>query len=154
MTTGAALHRIQTQSYSRAGHGIRSSWPSEQAMSADELGLFLDERRYCILATTTERGYPQARPVAFSPVGDSLWFATGGSGRLRNLERTPWVSVVVTDGDRGAHRAVTLDGPVTLVAEPPDDVLGEWERRFDGRAEWAVAWFELRPARVFSYAGA
>jgi nitroimidazol reductase NimA-like FMN-containing flavoprotein (pyridoxamine 5'-phosphate oxidase superfamily) len=154
MTTGAALHRIQEQSYSRAGHGIRSSWPSERAMSADELGAFLDERRYCILATTSGRGRPQARPVAFSPVGDSLWFATGTGGRLRNLERTPWVSVVVADGDRGAHRAVTLDGPVTLVAEPPGEVLGEWERRFDGRADWAISWFELRPERVFSYSGA
>ena len=100
------------------------------------------------------RQQPQARPVAFSAVGASLWFATGGSGRLRNLERTPWVSVVVTDGDRGAHRALTLDGPVTVVPEPPAAVLGEWERRFDGRADWAVAWFELRPERVFSYAGA
>jgi nitroimidazol reductase NimA-like FMN-containing flavoprotein (pyridoxamine 5'-phosphate oxidase superfamily) len=154
VTTGAALHRIQEQSYSRAGHGIRSSWPPEQAMSADELGAFLDERRYCILATTTAHGHPQARPVAFSPVGESLWFATGGSERLRNLERTPWVSVVVSDGDRGAHRAVTLDGPVTIVAEPPADVLAGWERRFDGLAGWAVAWFELRPERVFSYAGA
>ncbi len=152
--TGAALARIQEQSYAAAGRGIRSSWPPEQAMSVDELGAFLDERRYCILATTTGRGQPQARPVAFSPVGESLWFATGGSGRLRNLERTPWASVVVTDGDRGAHRAVTLDGPVTIVTEPPGDVLAEWERRFDGPADWAVAWFELRPERVFSYAGA
>jgi general stress protein 26 len=154
MTTGAALHRIQQASYSRAGHGMRSAWPPEQAMSSDELGAFLDERRYCILATTTARGHPQARPVAFSAVGESLWFATGASGRLQNVERTPWVSVVVTDGDRGAHRAVTLDGPVTLVDEPPDEVLAQWEQRFDDRADWAVAWFELRPERVFSYAGA
>jgi hypothetical protein len=64
--TGAALHRIQEQSYSSAGHGIRSSWPREQAMSADELGGFLGV----------------------------------------------------------------------------------------GRADWAVAWFQLGPERVFSYAGA
>jgi general stress protein 26 len=123
-------------------------------MSADELAAFLDERRNCILATTTARGHAQARPVAFAPVGDSLWFATGRSGRLRNIEQTPWVSVVVIDGDRGDHRAVTLDGPVTLVDEPPPEVLAEWARRFDGPADWAVAWFELRPERVFSYAGA
>ena len=154
MTPGAALHEIQEESYRHASHGLRSAWPPEHAMSAGDLDAFLDERRYCILATTTGRGHPQARPVAFSPVGSSVWFATGASGRLRNLERTPWVSVVVTDGDRGAHRAVTLDGPVTIVAEPPADVLAEWERRFDGRADWAVAWFELQPQRVFSYAGA
>jgi general stress protein 26 len=149
-----ALHAIQEESYRRAGHGMRSAWPPEQAMSADELAAFLAERRNCILATTTGRGHAQARPVAFSPVGDSLWFATARSGRLRNIERMPWVSVVVIDGDRGAHRAVTLDGPVTLTTEPPDEVLAEWERRFDGPADWAVAWFELQPERVFSYAGA
>ena len=154
VTTGATLHAIQEESYRHASQGLRSAWPPERAMSADALGAFLDERRYCILATTTGRGHPQARPVAFSPVGESIWFATGASGRLRNLQRTPWVSVVVTDGDRGAHRAVTLDGPVIVVTEPPPEVHAAWERRFDGRADWAVAWFELRPERVFSYAGA
>jgi hypothetical protein len=97
---------------------------------------------------------PQARPVAFIPFGDALWFATGASGRLRNLERTPWISVVVSEGERDQHRAVVADGPVTISDAPPEGLLDIWEDRFGSRADWAVAWFELRPERLYSYSSA
>ena len=149
-----SLHDVQTASYRRASAGILSSWPPEQSLGAAELEAFLDERRYCVLATTTGRGRPQARPVAFIPHGDALWFATGPSGRLDNLQRTPWVSVVISDGERDRHRAVVADGPVTISVAPPDVLLEAWEGRFGSRAEWAVAWFELRPQRLYSYTSA
>jgi nitroimidazol reductase NimA-like FMN-containing flavoprotein (pyridoxamine 5'-phosphate oxidase superfamily) len=148
------LHDIQETSYRKAGRGILSSWPPEQALDATELDAFLDERRYCVLATTTDRSHPQARPVAFVPFGETLWFATGPSGRLKNLDRTPWISVVVSEGDGDGHRAVIADGPVTLSSSPPAGLLEAWEARFGSRADWAVAWIELRPERVYSYAGA
>ena len=107
--------------------------------------------RYCVLATVTAKDRPQARPVAFTVLGDSIWFATVAGGRLRNLERSPWVSVVVDEGEGDEHRAVAADGPVTLFDEPPDGLLELWEKRFGSRAEWAVKWFELRPERLFSY---
>ena len=99
----------------------------------------------------TAKDRPQARPVAFTVLGDSIWFATVAGGRLRNLERSPWVSVVVDEGEGDEHRAVAADGPVTLFDEPPDGLLELWEKRFGSRAEWAVKWFELRPERLFSY---
>jgi nitroimidazol reductase NimA-like FMN-containing flavoprotein (pyridoxamine 5'-phosphate oxidase superfamily) len=149
-----SLHDVQTASYRRASAGILRSWPLERALGADELDGFLDELRYCVLATTSGRGRPQARPVAFIPFGDAIWFATGASGRLSNLERMPWVSVVVSEGDGDEHRAVVADGPVTISSEPPDGLLAAWESRFGSRAEWAVAWLELRPERVYSYTSA
>jgi nitroimidazol reductase NimA-like FMN-containing flavoprotein (pyridoxamine 5'-phosphate oxidase superfamily) len=148
------LFDVQKSSYRRASPGILSSWPPEQALGADELTAFLDERGYCVLATITASGLPQARPVAFVPLADALWFATGASGRLRNLERTPWVSVVVSEGDGDHHRAVVADGPVTISGTPPAGVLDAWEARHGSRADWAAAWFELRPERVYSYASA
>jgi nitroimidazol reductase NimA-like FMN-containing flavoprotein (pyridoxamine 5'-phosphate oxidase superfamily) len=148
------LHDIQEASYRGASSGILSSWPPEQALGAADLVAFLEERRYCVLATTTARGHPQARPVAFAPFDDVLWFATGASGRLENLERTPWVSVVISDGEADRHRAVVADGPVTVSAGPPEGLLDAWEARFGSRAEWAVAWFELRPKRLYSYSSA
>ena len=120
-------------------------------MEAVELDAFLAERRYCVLATTTARNRPQARPVAFTVFEDAIWFATVEGGRLRNLRRTPWVSVVIAEGEGDEHRAVTADGPVALFDLPPPGLLDAWERRFESRADWAVAWFELRPERLFSY---
>ena len=142
-----SLLEIQQASY-RRGRTVRSAaaWPPEQAMGADELDAFLAER--ALLRPCDRRppkGRPQARPVAFTVLGDSLWFATVAGGRLKNLERTPWVSVVVAEGEGDEHRAVAADGPVTLFDEPPEGLLELWEARFGSRAEWAVAWFELRP---------
>jgi hypothetical protein len=103
------LVRVQEASYVRADGALRGSWPPESAMDADELSSFLDERRYCILATTTADGHAQARPLGFAVVGESFWFATVAGGRLRNLRRTPWPSVVVADGEGERHRAVAAD---------------------------------------------
>ena len=149
-----SLYEVQEASYRRASARILSSWPLERSLGREELAAFLDERRYCVLATSTSRGRPQARPVAFIPFDAGLWFASGASGRLENLERTPWVSVVVSEGDSDHHRAVVADGPVTISSTPPDGMLDIWEARFGSRAEWAVAWFELRPERLYSYTSA
>jgi nitroimidazol reductase NimA-like FMN-containing flavoprotein (pyridoxamine 5'-phosphate oxidase superfamily) len=82
------LHELQEESYRRASPGILSSWPPEHALDAGELRSFLHERRYCVLATATGRGRPEARPVAFTVFGESFWFGSGASGRLRNVERS------------------------------------------------------------------
>jgi len=148
------LFDLQEASYRQASAGILGSWPPDHALGPAELAAFLDERRYCVLATSTPRGRPQARPVAFIPFDETLWFASGASGRLDNLERTPWVSVVVSEGERDNHRAVVADGPVTISSSPPAGLLDAWEARFGSRAEWAVAWFELRPSRLYSYTSA
>ena len=120
-------------------------------MTLAELQSFLDERLYAVLATTTARGHAQARPVGFTVFRDAFWFATVAGGRLRNLERTPWASLVVTEGEGEEHRAVAADGPVTTHATPPGQLLEIWQRRFGSPAAWAAAWAELRPERLFSY---
>jgi hypothetical protein len=82
-------------------------------------------------------------------------YRRASAGILRSyVERTPWVSAVVSEGERDRHRAVVADGPVTIASVPPDGLLDAWEARFGSRAEWAVAWLELRPERVYSYPSA
>jgi nitroimidazol reductase NimA-like FMN-containing flavoprotein (pyridoxamine 5'-phosphate oxidase superfamily) len=149
---GEALLRIQEQSYASAGTSLANNWPRERAMGAAALASFLTERRYCILATTNAKAHATARPVAFTVSEASFWFATVAGPRLRNVERTPWVSVVVADGEGDRHRAVAADGPVTIVSDPPDSVLAAWEAHQGNRASWVEAWFELTPARLLSYA--
>jgi predicted nuclease with RNAse H fold/nitroimidazol reductase NimA-like FMN-containing flavoprotein (pyridoxamine 5'-phosphate oxidase superfamily) len=145
------LAGLQAASLARADRALRSSWPAERTMDAEELGAFLYERRYCVLATTTSRGRAQARPVGFTVFADAFWLATVAGGRLRNLEREPWASLVVSEGEGDSHRAVAVDGAVTIHERPPDELLALWEHRFGSRAEWASAWLELRPRRLFSY---
>jgi general stress protein 26 len=146
-----ALTQMQDASYARAGGGLASSWPRESAMNADELGSFLEERHYCVLATTNAKGHAIARRVACTVLAASFWFATVAGARLRSVERTSWVSIVIDDGERGTHRAVAVDGPVTISDQPPSQLLDLWEEHHGSRAEWAAAWFELKPDRLVSY---
>ena len=108
------LIRVQEESYVRADSGLRGSWPSESAMDAGELATILDEHCYCVLATATPQGRAQARPVAFTVFAGAFWFATVTGARLRNIERNPWASVVVAEGEGDSHRAVAADGPVRV----------------------------------------
>ena len=63
-----------------------------------------------------------AAPVAFVVSEGSFWIATVPGLRLRNLQSTPWASVVVMDGvadegEEGApHRALTAEAPVAFIA--------------------------------------
>ncbi len=151
MSAVEELVRVQEASYRSADRALRGSWPEERAMGRAELEAFLGQRRYCVLATTTKRGHAQARPVGFSLVAGAFWFATVAGGRLRNLERTPWASLVVSEGEGDEHRAVAADGPVTVVDHPGENVLEAWQSRFCARPDWASAWLALHPERLFSY---
>jgi nitroimidazol reductase NimA-like FMN-containing flavoprotein (pyridoxamine 5'-phosphate oxidase superfamily) len=146
-----ALVRVQDASYESVAQSLTDSWPQESVMDAAQLESFLDERRYCVLATTTVKGHAQARPVAFTVFGAAFWFATVAGARLRNLKRTPWVSVVVADGEGDSHRAVVAEGSTVIVERPPEELLSAWEARHGSRADWASVWFEVEPVRIFSY---
>ncbi len=146
-----ALIRLQEASFARAQDGLRSSWPRDSGMNAAQLRSFLDGHRYCVLATTTAQRHPVARPVAFTVIGTSFWFATVAGPRLRNLQRTPWASIVIAEGDAGKHHAVAVDGPATTTRHPSQPLLAAWEARHGSRAEWAAAFFEIQPTRLISY---
>jgi nitroimidazol reductase NimA-like FMN-containing flavoprotein (pyridoxamine 5'-phosphate oxidase superfamily) len=120
-------------------------------MGATELGAFLNTHRYCVLATTSGKGRPVARPVAFLVLDASVWLATVDGSRLRNVLRTPWVSIAVSAGDPGSHQAVVIDGPVTTTAVAPDRVRTAWAARHRSAADWAEAWCEVHPDRLLSY---
>src|SRR5262249_46909773 len=147
------LGRLQDASYERAGAAIGGSWPREQAMDEDELAAFLEEQLSCVLATASPAGRAQARPIGFTLFGGALWFATVAGSRLRNLERLAWASVVVAEGEGDAHRAIAADGPVEIHERPPTGLVARWGHRCGAEPDWAVAWLELRPERLFSYAG-
>jgi hypothetical protein len=119
----------------------------------------LDENRYCVLATARPDGRAHAAPVAFVVADGSFWIATVQGLRLRNLGATPWASIVVMDGDADEgeegipHRALTAEGPVELHAVAAlARFQEEWLDRHTDAPDWATAFIELRPQRVFSHA--
>ena len=81
----AAFAAIQAASYERAAPALLGSWPRERALGADGLAAFLDSQRFCVLATVTASGRPQARPVRFAVADCAFWIATVGGARLRNV---------------------------------------------------------------------
>jgi PPOX class probable F420-dependent enzyme len=97
---------------------------------------FLDEPRFCVLATINADGTPQQSTVWYELRGDEIVMNTKW-GRLkdRNLRRDARASVCVEDG----YRYVAVRGFVTLVddqsvAQPDIERLAV---RYDGEAKAA-----------------
>jgi len=66
----------------------------------------------------------------------------------RNLRGTPWLTMVIAEGDHPVHIAVLIEGPAEVVAPPevPADV------RAAVTADWVSAWIRLTAERLLSYA--
>ena len=125
-------------------------------MDADRLAAFLERKRYAILATVRPDGRPQAAPVAFHVRDGAFWIASVPGARVRNLQQTPHAALVISEGERGNHRAVRVEGPVTLhedeaLEEVRARLDGEWKERQGSAPDWAAAFIELRPETVYSY---
>jgi len=81
--------------------------------------------------------------------GTTFWLPTmAGSVRERNLRGTPWLTMVIAEGDHPVHIAVIAEGPAEVVAQPevPADV------RAAATADWVSAWICLTAERLLSYA--
>ena len=154
-----ALHGLQRRSYAAASEGLRAAWPERQALRVAGLTGLLGRHRYCVLATARPDGRAHAAPVAFAFVEGAFWIATVEGLRLRNLRASPWASLVVMEGEAdegeaGApHRALTAEGSVALhgvdVVWPRLEAV--WLARHGHAPDWATAFAELRPSRVFSH---
>jgi nitroimidazol reductase NimA-like FMN-containing flavoprotein (pyridoxamine 5'-phosphate oxidase superfamily) len=120
-------------------------------MGADALGRFLLANRYAVLATSRPDGRPQANPIAFFTSRGCFWFATGTGGRLRNLRVMPYGSLVISEGEGSAHRALIAEGPITIHQRRAElDAL--WAERHGRTPSWAAAFLKLRPERLFTFA--
>ena len=81
--------------------------------------------------------------------GTTFWLPTmAGSVRERNLRGTPWLTMVIAEGDHPHHIAVIAEGPAEVVAtsEVPADV------RAAATGDWVSAWICLTAERLLSYA--
>lgn len=147
------LVELQARSYERAGTALRSSWPPEDAMTAEELVSFLERNDYGVLATVSPKGRPQSAPIAYFVRDGAFWIGTIEGARLRNVRGNPHASLVVAEGGRGTHSALRADGPVAVHAGDSMDTLRTaWKERQGSDASWASAFLELRPRTLFTHA--
>ena len=153
------LLEVQRSSYASATEAFRAGWPEAQALDAAGMASLIDDNRYGVLATARPDGRAHAAPVAFVVADGSFWIATVRGLRLRNLSAVPWASLVVMDGeaDEGEegtpHRALTAEGPVVLHELAALTRFQEqWLDRHTDPPDWAQAFVEMRPERLFSHA--
>jgi hypothetical protein len=134
-------------------------------MSPAEVDAFLGEQRTCRVASVGADGHPHNTPLWFVWDGSSLWLnSIVRSQRWTDLQREPWVSVVVDRGhDFDQLRGVELLGSVEVVGDVPrtavpDPALESTERLFGEKyaggafvADGRHAWLRLTPRKTVSW---
>jgi hypothetical protein len=143
------LGRLQTETFARATPATTSSYPPARRLTAAQLASYLDRRAFAVVGSTRADGRPHAAMSSYIRRDTTFWLPTvAGSVRERNLRGAPWLTMVVTEGDRGDHVVVILEGPAEIIApaEVPDDV------RSAARGGWVNAWIRLTAERLLSYA--
>ena len=135
----------------------RPSAGAEQATAATAVS-YPPERRLStaqLASACLHRGrlHPRQRPPAALSLyirrGVTFWLPTmAGSVRERNLRGTPWLTMVIAEGDHPEHIAVIIEGAAEVVAPPqvPSDV------RATVTGDWVSTWIRLTAERLLSCA--
>jgi general stress protein 26 len=140
---------LQDRSFAHATAATALSYPPERRLSAAELASYLDRRAYAVVGSARGDGRPHAAMSVFVRRGTVFWLPTmAGSVRERNLRGTPWLTLVIAEGDHAEHIAVLVEGPAQVV--PSSEVAEDVRAAVTG--DWVSAWIRLTAERLLSYA--
>ncbi|HEX4830506.1 MAG TPA: pyridoxamine 5'-phosphate oxidase family protein [Trebonia sp.] len=143
------LAELQERSFARATAATAESYPPQRRLSAVQLAAYLDRRAFAVVGTGRADGRPHAAMSSYVRREATFWLPTvAGSVRERNLRGTPWLTLVVAEGDRDEHIAVLIEGPAEVVA--PAGVPADVRAAVTG--DWASAWIRVTAQRLLSYA--
>ena len=143
------LGGLQDRTFARATAATAVSYPPERRLSAAQLASYLDRRALAVVGSTRGNSRPHAAMSVYIRRGVTFWLPTmAGSVRERNLRGTPWLTMVIAEGDHHEHIVVIIEGPAEVVAPPqvPADV------RAAATGDWVSAWIRLTAERLLSYA--
>lgn len=144
-----SLGTLQDRSFARATASTASSYPPARRLSGAQLAGYLDRRKYAVVGSARADGRPHAAMSVYIRRDTTFWLPTmAGSVRERNLRGTPWLTMVVAEGDDGAHIAALIEGPAETVT--PDSVPADVRAAATG--DWISAWIRLTAERLLSYA--
>src|ERR1700730_12829201 len=119
------LGGLQDRTFTRATAATAVSYPAERRLSAAQLASYLDRRAFAVVGSARGNGRPHAAMSVYVRRGITFWLPTmAGSVRERNLRGTPWLTMVIAEGDHPVHIAVIVEGPaeVAAPAQVPEDV--------------------------------
>jgi hypothetical protein len=110
------LGELQDRSFARATGATAASYPPERRLSGAQLASYLDRRAFAVVGSARPDGRPHAAMSSYIRRGATFWLpAVAGSVRERNLRATPWLAMVIAEGDRGEHIAVLIEGPAEVI---------------------------------------
>ncbi len=149
MTEDASdLGLAQDRTFASATTATAEAFAPASRLSAAQLAGYLDRRAFAVVGSTRPQR-PHAAMSSYVRRGSTFWLPTvAGSVRARNLRTHPWLTMVVAEGDHGAHIVVSVEGPAEVVS--PDDVPGDVRAASTGA--WISSWIRLTAQRVLSYA--
>jgi hypothetical protein len=143
------LGELQDRTFARATAVTADSYPPQRRLSAAQLASYLDRRAFAVVGSARSDRRPHAAMSAYIRRGATFWLPTvADSVRERNLRATPWLTMVIAEGDHGEHIAVLIEGPAEVVA--PAQVPADVRDGFTG--DWVSAWIRLTAQRLLSYA--
>lgn len=143
------LASLQDRTFTRATAATATSYPAHRRLTGAQLARYLDRRAFAVVGSTRADGRPHAAMSSYIRRDVTFWLPTmAGSIRERNLRGTPWLTMVIAEGDRGEHIAVIVEGPAEIIV--PAKVPGEVRAAVTG--DWVNAWIRLKAERLLSYA--
>jgi len=143
------LGSLQDRTFARSTAATAISYPPERRLGAAQLASYLERRAFAVVSSTRANGRPHTAMSLFYRRDVTFWLPTmAGSVRERNLRETPWLTMVIAEGDHPVHIAVIIEGPAEVVAPPqvPADV------RAAVTGDWVSSWIRLTAERLLSYA--
>ena len=143
------LGDLQDLTFARATAATAISYPPERRLSAAQLASYLDRRVFAVVGSTRADGRPHAAMSVYVRRGTTFWLPTmAGSLRERNLRRTPWLTMVIAEGDHPVHIAVIAEGSAEILT--PQQVPADVRAAVTG--DWVSEWICLMAERLLSYA--
>jgi general stress protein 26 len=110
------LAAVQSATFASATAATAASYSPERRLAGPQLAAYLDRRAFAVISSTRPDGRPHATVISYQRDGADFWLPTvAGSVRERNVRAHPWLSLVVTEGDRGEHVVVIVEGPAEVV---------------------------------------
>jgi general stress protein 26 len=143
------LDAVQDRTFASASRATLAAYPAEFRLTGDRLAAYLDQRTFAVVSTTRPDGRAHAVVASYVREGATFWLPTeGGTVRLRNVRAHAWAALTVTEGDRGSHVVVLIEGRATVVrpADVPSVVTA------GVTADWVDQWIRVEADRLRSYA--
>jgi pyridoxamine 5'-phosphate oxidase-like protein len=146
---GNVLDAIQDRTFARVTPATLRAYPLERRLTGSRLTGYLDRRSTGVVSSARPDGRPHSALSSFLRRGATFWLPTfAGTVRERNVRTSPWLVLVVAEGEGAEHIAVIIEGPAAVI--PPAAAPASVTEAF-GRS-WVSAWLRLDAEHVLSYA--